>query len=125
MKLIQITAGVALLFASCPVSFAAPTRRADTCVVKSSGGDDTSVIVDAFEKCNNGGIVQFPKGSTYNLQSVISVEDLKDLTVDFQGTINLPKYNTKFEDEKAFIYLAGDNIHFSGAGTINGNGQGW
>ncbi|KAG2217134.1 hypothetical protein INT45_008849 [Circinella minor] len=125
MKLIQITAGIALLFAACPISFAAPTRRATTCTVKSSGGDDTPVIIEAFEKCNNGGVVEFPKGSTYNLQSVITIEDLQDITIDFQGTLNLPEYNTKFEDEKAFIYLRGDNIHFSGAGTINGNGQGW
>ncbi|KAI9262290.1 pectin lyase fold/virulence factor [Phascolomyces articulosus] len=129
MKLIQITAGVALLFASCPSILAAPTplsRRATTCTVKSSGGgDDTPNIVDAFESCNNGGTVEFPKGSEYNLKTVIYIEKLQDITIDFQGTINLPSYNTKFEDEKAFIYLRGDNIHFSGAGTINGNGQGW
>ncbi|KAJ8662589.1 hypothetical protein O0I10_001550 [Lichtheimia ornata] len=98
---------------------------AKTCAVKSSGGDDASNIVDAFNNCNNGGTVEFTKGTTYNLKSVVSVEKLQDVTVKFEGTINLPTYNTKFEDEKAFIYLAGDNIHFSGAGTINGNGQGW
>lgn len=98
---------------------------AKTCAVKSSGGDDAANIVDAFNNCNNGGTVEFTKGTTYNLKSVVSVEKLQDVTVKFEGTINLPTYNTKFEDEKAFIYLAGDNIHFSGAGTINGNGQGW
>lgn len=98
---------------------------AKTCAVKSSGGDDASNIVDAFNNCNNGGTVEFTKGTAYNLKSVVSVEKLQDVTVKFEGTINLPTYNTKFEDEKAFIYLAGDNIHFSGAGTINGNGQGW
>ena len=73
MKLIQITTGIVLLFASCPVSFAFPSRRATTCTVKSSGGDDTPIIVEAFEKCNNGGVVEFPKSSTYNLQSALTL----------------------------------------------------
>ncbi|KAI9498417.1 pectin lyase fold/virulence factor [Zychaea mexicana] len=125
MKLFHITAGIALLFASAP-AFAAPARRATTCTIESTGGgDDTPNIVKAFTNCNNGGTVKFPKDAEYNMETVIYIEDLQDITVDFQGTLNLPKYNTKYEDEKAFIYLRGDNIHFSGPGTINGNGQGW
>ncbi|ORY97707.1 pectin lyase fold/virulence factor [Syncephalastrum racemosum] len=96
-----------------------------TCTVKSSGGDDASAIETAFKNCNKGGIVKFTKGTTYNLKSVVSIEKVQDITVDFQGTINLPSYNTKFEKEKAFFYIAGDNIQWTGGGTFNGNGQGW
>lgn len=96
-----------------------------TCTVKSSGGDDASAIENAFKSCNNGGIVKFTKGATYNLKSVVSIEKAQDVTVDFQGTVNLPSYNTKFQNEKAFFYIAGDNIQWTGSGTFNGNGQGW
>lgn len=100
--------------------------QAATCTVAStSGGDDTPNIVAAFNKCNNGGTVSFAKGTTYNMKSVVTLTGLKDVTVSFQGTVNLPAYDTKFEDEKAFFYLAGDNIQWSGSGTFNGNGQGW
>ncbi|KAI8139165.1 pectin lyase fold/virulence factor [Fennellomyces sp. T-0311] len=118
MQLSRLTTAIALILS--------PLALAATCTVKSSGGgDDTPNIVEAFESCNNGGTVEFPADSEYNMETVIYIEGLQDITVDFQGTLNLPSYNTKYQDEKAFIYLRGDNIHFSGSGTINGNGQGW
>ncbi|ORZ01670.1 pectin lyase fold/virulence factor [Syncephalastrum racemosum] len=118
----QITKSIFALLASA----ATMAHAATTCEVKSSGGsDDASNIVDAFTQCKNGGTVSFPKGATYNLKSVVSVDGLQDVIVDFQGTVNLPDYDTSFEDEKAYFYIAGDNIQWSGSGTFNGNGQGW
>lgn len=114
-----ISTSLALLMASAAVNAASCT------VASSNGGDDASNIESAFSKCNNGGIVVFPGGTTYNLESVVSISGLQDVTVQFESTVNLPEYNTKFEDEKAFFYIAGDNINWSGSGTFNGNGQGW
>ncbi|KAI8137320.1 pectin lyase fold/virulence factor [Fennellomyces sp. T-0311] len=115
MKLIPLS--VALFFIS--------STFAKTCTVQQSGSDDASNIVSAFKSCNKGGTVKFPKGKTYNLKSVVTIEDLQDVTVDFQSTINLPSYNTKFQNEKAFFYIEGDNIQFKGPGKFNGNGQAW
>ncbi|ORZ01671.1 pectin lyase fold/virulence factor [Syncephalastrum racemosum] len=104
----------------------ASVAQAATCTVASTGGgDDTPNIVAAFNNCNNGGTVSFAKGTTYNMKSVVYLTGMKDVTVSFQGTVNLPTYDTKFEDEKAFFYIAGDNIQWTGSGTFNGNGQGW
>ena len=115
MKL--ITVSLALFFVS--------SAFGKTCVVQQSGSDDASNIVSAFKSCNKGGTVKFPKSKTYNLKSVVSIEDLQDVTVDFQSTINLPSYNTKFQSEKAFFYIEGNNIQFKGSGKFNGNGQAW
>lgn len=100
--------------------------QAKTCNVK-TGGDDAVNIINAFKDCNNGGTVVFNKGTTYNAKSLIEVKGLKNVNVQFYGTLNLPAYNTKFEGATAFFKIAGDNIHWEGAGVgaINGGGQVW
>ncbi|KAI9014333.1 pectin lyase fold/virulence factor [Phycomyces nitens] len=102
------------------------SQAATVCTVTtSSTGDDAVSINAAFESCKNGGTVVFPSGSTFNMKTVVSATGLQDVTVKFSSTVNLPTYNTAFESEKAFFYLAGDNINFSGPGVFYGNGQGW
>ncbi|KAL0073415.1 glycoside hydrolase family 28 protein [Phycomyces blakesleeanus] len=105
---------------------ATAAQAATVCTVKtSSKGDDAVSINAAFESCKNGGTVVFPAGATFNMKSVVSASGLKGVTVKFDSTVNLPAYNTAFAKEKAYFYLAGDKIIFSGKGTFYGNGQGW
>ncbi|KAI9015730.1 pectin lyase fold/virulence factor [Phycomyces nitens] len=105
---------------------AATVEAGRTCVVGHSGkNNEVAPIQQAFKDCNNGGTVVFPAGQTYNLKGVIAVENLKQVTVKFDSIINMPVFKTSLINEKAFLYISGDNIHFSGSGTINGNGQGW
>ncbi|KAL1935289.1 hypothetical protein VTP01DRAFT_4429 [Rhizomucor pusillus] len=112
-----VSAALAILFAASP-AFAA------TCTVSTSG-DAAEAIESAFKQCASGGTVVFTKGATYNMKSVVSVTDVKNVKVQFEGTVNLPAYNEDFEDEKAFFYIEGDNITWKGSGVFNGNGQGW
>ncbi|KAG0738329.1 hypothetical protein G6F57_006223 [Rhizopus arrhizus] len=96
-----------------------------TCVVKPTGGDDASAIVKAFQNCKSGGTVSFPKGNNYNLKSLIEIEGLKNVKIDFQGKITLSGFDKKFKGKNAYIKIKGDNVHMSGGGTIDGNGQAW
>lgn len=113
-----ISTGLAIWLASALVN------AGTTCTVSTSG-DHSSNIEAAFSKCKNGGTVVFPSGTTFNMKSVVSVTGLKDVTVQFDSTVNLPSYDIKFTKEKAFFYIEGDNIHWSGSGAFYGNGQGW
>ncbi|KAI7887738.1 pectin lyase fold/virulence factor [Mucor mucedo] len=96
-----------------------------TCVVAKSSSDDSITIAKAFNDCKNGGTVNFPKGTTYNMKSVLNIQGLKGVTVNFQGQINLPPFNKSFKGGNAYISIKGDHINFSGGGTIVGNGQTW
>ncbi|CEG80474.1 Putative Polygalacturonase [Rhizopus microsporus] len=98
---------------------------AKTCVVAKTGNDDTAAIVKAFNDCKTGGIVSFPKGKSYNLNGMIELSGLKDVTIDFQGQIVLPGWDKKYKGGNSYISIKGSNIHMSGGGTIVGNGQGW
>ncbi|KAL0088316.1 glycoside hydrolase family 28 protein [Phycomyces blakesleeanus] len=105
---------------------ATAAQAATVCTVKKSGnGDDAVSINAAFSACKNGGTVIFPAGAVFNLKSVVAAADLKGVTVKFDSTVNLPSYNPSFAKQKAYFYLAGDKINFSGKGTFFGNGQGW
>jgi polygalacturonase len=102
------------------------SAQALTCTVK-TGGDASVNIANAFNACKNGGTVVFTKGATYNANGLINVTGLKNVNVQFYGTLNLPAYNTKFQGATAFFKIGGDNIHWEGAGigAINGGGQVW
>ncbi|KAL0097373.1 glycoside hydrolase family 28 protein [Phycomyces blakesleeanus] len=97
-----------------------------TCVVGHSGNNnEVAPIMKAFKDCNNGGTVVFPAGQTYNVKSALELQGLKNIVVKFDSIINFPRFNPKIQKGKGYMYFNGDNIHFSGRGTINGNGQGW
>ncbi|GAA5807979.1 hypothetical protein MFLAVUS_001360 [Mucor flavus] len=98
---------------------------AATCVVAKSSSDDSITIAKAFNDCKNGGTVSFPKGNTYYMKSVLKIEGLKGVTVNFNGQIVLPAFNKSFKGGNAYISIKGDHINFTGGGTINGNGQTW
>ncbi|KAL0095418.1 glycoside hydrolase family 28 protein [Phycomyces blakesleeanus] len=80
-----------------------------TCVVGHSGNNNkVAPIIKTFQDCNNGGTVVFPAGQAYNVKSALELQGLK-----------------KIVKGKGYMYFNGDNIHFSGRGIINRNGQGW
>lgn len=96
-----------------------------TCVVAKSSSDDSVTIAKAFSDCKSGGIVSFPKGNTYYMKSMLKIEGLKGVTVNFNGQIVLPVFNKSFKGGNAYISIKGDHINFYGGGTIVGNGQTW
>lgn len=126
LKMVQIlslsSSVAALLLLSLGINDVA---AGSTCVVKPTGGDDASAIVKAFQNCKSGGTVSFPKGNNYNLKSLIEIEGLKNVKIDFQGKITLSGFDKKFKGKNAYIKIKGDNVHMSGGGTIDGNGQAW
>ncbi|KAI8372481.1 pectin lyase fold/virulence factor [Blakeslea trispora] len=105
---------------------ASAAQAATTCTV-STGGDAAKSIASAFEACKNGGTVVFTKGATYNLKSLVDVSNLKNVKVQFYGTVNLPGFNSKHAGQNSYFRIKGDNIHWDGGntGTFNGNGQKW
>lgn len=105
----------------------ATSVQAATCTAKHGTSDDSLTIAEAFKSCKNGGTVVFTKGATYNLKTLINISGLKNVNVQFYGTVNLPALNTKYEGATAFFKIAGDNIHWDGAGVGNfvGGGQKW
>ncbi|KAG2182018.1 hypothetical protein INT43_006944 [Umbelopsis isabellina] len=113
---LSVTAALALL---------ATAAQATTCTIPTSGKDDTASIQSAFKSCATGGTVVFTKGANYYLKSLITLSGLKGTTVQFDGTLNLPAFSSSFENQGAYITVSGDSVHWSGSGTINGNGQGW
>lgn len=59
------------------------------CVIPASnnGSDDSPAIYDAFRRCGRGGHITFQENATYNIQSRLQLEDLKDVQIDFLGTL--------------------------------------
>ncbi|CAO0794790.1 unnamed protein product [Mucor circinelloides] len=102
-------------------------QAATTCTVAKDASDDATTITAAFNACKNGGTVVFTKGQTYNLKSLVSVTGLKNVNVQFYGTVNLPAYNTKFDGQSSYFFIKGDNIKWDGKniGSFVGGGQDW
>jgi polygalacturonase len=69
--------------------------------------------------------VVFTKGANYYLNGMITLSGLQGTIVQFDGTLNLPAFNSSYENQNAYITVSGDSVHWSGSGTINGNGQAW
>ncbi|OBZ90404.1 Exopolygalacturonase rpg16 [Choanephora cucurbitarum] len=108
------------------VTVLASAAQAATCVVSNSGNVANN-IVSAFSNCKNGGTVVFSKGTTYNLNDLVTVQGLNGVNVQFYGTLNLPAYSSKFKNQSAYLIIKGQKIKFDGGntGVINGNGQQW
>ena len=61
-------------------AFPSSPARHKTCKVKSHDDmktDDSAYILDALNKCNNGGRVVFPSGTTYVIGKAINMQFLK------------------------------------------------
>lgn len=63
-----------------------PAHNGQTCTVIALGHsrDDTPQILKAFEDCNNGGTVVFPKGENYTIATKLNPV-LYDVTVEWKG----------------------------------------
>ena len=62
-----------------------------TCVIPASkdGSDDSPAIREAFAKCGNNGKVVFQKDTTYSIQTVLQLHNLKNVQVDMLGTLEV------------------------------------
>lgn len=68
-------------------SAAGPYRK---CLIKHNGQDDSAAILDAFEKCKDGGRVVFSKGKNYVLGDVIVTPELNNVEIIFEGNLKYP-----------------------------------
>ncbi|TFB02967.1 putative exopolygalacturonase X [Trichoderma ghanense] len=109
-----------------------------TCVIPASkdGSDDSPAIRKAFDTCGRNGKVVFQKDTTYSIQSVLQLHNLKNVQVDMFGTL---EYSTDvrywilhgsyyyFQNISIAMEFSGENIVIDGhgSGTINGQGQVW
>lgn len=90
------------LLLALPVLGHSVTPQKKTCIipVKGDGRDDSPAIREAFQKCGKNGKVVFEKDSTYSVQTVLQLHDLKNVEVDLLGTIEVFEslfYNTPAE----------------------------
>ena len=63
-----------------------PYQSSQTCTVYALGNkqDDTTQILDAFKRCNNGGTVVFPEGQNYWIASKLNPA-LNDVSIEWRG----------------------------------------
>lgn len=120
-----------------------PHSYGPKCVVKSTyPADDSDAIADAFVKCAKGGTISFEMGAEYNVFKPITALDLKDVTIEMYGNLNLPQNITYIQalyndttyasgsDNLYWFALGGSNLLYKGtanvtAGWINSYGQLW
>ncbi|EIE81307.1 hypothetical protein G6F46_000475 [Rhizopus delemar] len=125
VRFISFTSPIAaLLLLSFGVKHAS-TASTNTCIVANSDSDDAITIAEAFEKCKTGGTVVFPKDSSYQLNSIVTTSDLKNVNINFAGTIHLPAREESYRNGDYYIQIKGTHIKMYGGGTINGHGQAW
>lgn len=89
------------------LSSAAPSNR--KCMVKHNGVDDSANIIDALEKCKDGGRVVFQKERNYMLGDVIVSPELQNVEIIFDGTLTYP-YDMYVNDGSLFIRSFGSFI---------------
>ncbi|KAG8157369.1 hypothetical protein KVR01_012753 [Diaporthe batatas] len=111
---------------------ATPSRvapRAAACTPKAGGSssiDDVPAIQSAIAECASGTIV-FPAGTTYYINSVLSLAGCKGCTLQVEGVIKVSS-DTEYWNGKTAIVLA-QNIDgltvtsTTGSGVFDGNGQ--
>ncbi|RSL86091.1 Exopolygalacturonase X-2 [Fusarium oligoseptatum] len=97
-------------------AFPTSSPRRKTCFVKpgKKSGDDSSKILRAFKKCNNGGTVVLDQ--EYTICTQLDLRFLKHVDIALTGT-----------DGSSWWLFGGEDINLYGAGTgtIDGNGQAW
>lgn len=135
-----------VLTASSPISSHQPsippraplTTPGKTCTVLPLGNqqDDVPQILAAFEACNNGGTVTFPRNSTFYIASVLNPV-LTDVTIEWYGTWLFSddldywrnnSYPIAFQNHHAGFVISGERIRVDGGdgmGGIDGNGNAW
>lgn len=79
-------------------------------MVKHNGVDDSANIMDALEKCKDGGRVVFQKERNYMLGDVIVSPELQNVEIIFDGTLTYP-YDMYVNDGSLFIRSFGSFIN--------------
>ncbi|EWY83536.1 hypothetical protein FOYG_13344 [Fusarium oxysporum NRRL 32931] len=101
-----------------------------TCTPKSAGSastDDVPTIVAALKQCGNGGVIVFPKDTTYMIRTKLSLTGCTNCEIQLDGRLKLSDDYTFWNNSRTQIDVRGINgLKFhspAGTGEIDGNGQ--
>ncbi|KAE8376548.1 pectin lyase fold/virulence factor [Aspergillus bertholletiae] len=107
------------------------------CRVKANGNQTNDVprLLEAFQKCGNGGTIIFPEDQSYWIASRLN-PTLNDVTIEWRGKWTFsddPDYWRKnsypitLQNHAAGLVITGRNITINGysTGGIDGNGNAW
>ncbi|KAF9250788.1 CAZyme family GH28 [Penicillium roqueforti] len=120
-----------------PFVYANEERSSNVCIVKANGHqrDDVPNILEAFQRCGNGGTIIFPEDQAYwigtRLNPVVS-----NIQIEWRGKWTFSddldywrnhSYPVAFQNHAAGFIITGHNITIDGYGTgsIDGNGNTW
>ncbi|KAI3298670.1 CAZyme family GH28 [Penicillium roqueforti] len=118
-----------------PFVYANEERSSNVCIVKANGHqrDDVPNILEAFQRCGNGGTIIFPEDQAYwigtRLNPVVS-----NIQIEWRGKWTFSddldywrnhSYPVAFQNHAAGFIITGHNITIDGYGTgsIDGNGN--
>ncbi|KAL3426800.1 murein transglycosylase [Phlyctema vagabunda] len=121
---------------SIPLPVSPPRDANRTCTIATGLKDAGPAILEAAKKCNNGGTVVFPAGSTYTVATALDLTFLSSIdfailgTVAFKDDLNYWQANSfkySYQDTSFFWRFGGTdvNIFGGGTGTIDGLGNTW
>lgn len=107
--------------------------NAKTCVMpknSTTGGDDTPSILSASTFCLSNSTILFSSGLTYNLLTPLSLTNLNNVKLSFEGNVSLPRNVSQVEavvkNTKIYpghwITIKGKDVTFSGSTCDDG---GW
>ncbi|KAF5989132.1 endo-xylogalacturonan hydrolase A [Fusarium coicis] len=101
-----------------------------TCTPKSAGSastDDVPAIAAVLKQCGNGGVMVFPKDTTYMIRSKLSFTGCANCEVQLDGRLKLSDDYTFWNNSRTQIDIRGiQGLKFHspvGTGQIDGNGQ--
>ncbi|KAI6945438.1 Exopolygalacturonase [Hortaea werneckii] len=88
----------------------------------------------ATSRCNDGGHVIFPQGTTYVIGQALNLTYLKHIDLDIQGYIQFTNDTDYWQDNAfyqvyqnatTFFQIGGEDVNIYGGGMLDGNGQVW
>jgi hypothetical protein len=88
LVLLTICSFASLLLATDIEARQALTRQTCTIQPKKDGSDDSPAILEAFEKCGQGGRIVFLR-ETYNIGKVMKTIGLNDCQIDIPATLKV------------------------------------
>lgn len=119
-----------------------PTPTITTCIVEhTKGADDVPGLSSAVSACATNGVIEFKKGTTYNIWSPAHFENLVNSTISIQGNLTLPENMTEVQNQVTndkhnvgrgyWFVVTGTNVNIQGNdqnkkwGWIECHGQQW
>ncbi|KAJ6047249.1 uncharacterized protein N7446_012083 [Penicillium canescens] len=118
----------------------ASNARNKTCHVANHGHgkDDSTNVLAALKKCNNGGKVIFDADKTYTIGKALDMTFLKHVDlesqIEIQGHVQFTNdtdywqanaFKQIYQNATTFFQLGGEDVNMYGDGTLDGNGQVW